>query len=184
MPPPFRRPSPNSRLLNEENPVNVNIEGSCAPRFKKVRAAFERNFSERSEVGAATAIWVEGELVVNLWGGSADASGTTPWRENTLAPIYSGTKGLTSTCVHLLADRGELDLDAPVAAYWPEFGQAGKETITVGMVMSHRSGVIGPRERLTPEQTLDWDAVCEKLAAAEPWWRPGKIGRASCRERV
>ena len=135
MPPPFRRPSPNSRLLNEEHPVNVNIEGSCAPRFKKVRAAFERNFSERSEVGAATAIWVEGELVVNLWGGSADAAGTTPWRENTLAPIYSGTKGLTSTCVHLLVDRGELDLDAPVTAYWPEFGQAGKADVTVRQLL-------------------------------------------------
>jgi CubicO group peptidase (beta-lactamase class C family) len=138
-----------------------------------VRAAFERNFSDHNEIGAAAAIWVEGDLVVNLWGGWADAAATKPWRENTLAPIYSGTKGLTSTCVHLLVDRGEIDLDAPVATYWPEFGQAGKETITVGMVMSHRSGVIGPRERLTPEQTLDWDAVCEKLAAAEPWWEPG-----------
>jgi CubicO group peptidase (beta-lactamase class C family) len=80
---------------------------------------------------------------------------------------------LTSTCIHLLADRGELDLQAPVAEYWPEFAQAGKQDITVAMVLGHRSGVIGPRTRLTPEQTLDWDTVCEHLANAEPWWEPG-----------
>jgi CubicO group peptidase (beta-lactamase class C family) len=90
-----------------------------------------------------------------------------------LAAVYSGTKGLTSTCVHLLADRGHIDLDAPVAAYWPDFGQAGKDDITIAMVMSHRSGVIGPRQRLTPTQTLDWETVCERLAVAEPWWEPG-----------
>jgi CubicO group peptidase (beta-lactamase class C family) len=145
----------------------------CARRFEKVRTAFERNFVERDEIGAALAVWVEGDLVVNLWGGWADAAGTKPWCEDTLASVYSGTKGLTSTCVHLLADRGEIDLDAPVATYWPEFGQAGKDAITIGTVMSHRSGVIGPRERLTPEQTLEWHTVCEKLAVAEPWWEPG-----------
>jgi CubicO group peptidase (beta-lactamase class C family) len=97
----------------------------CARRFEKVRTAFERNFVEHDEIGAALAVWVEGDLVVNLWGGWADAAGTKPWCEDTLASVYSGTKGLTSTCVHLLADRGEIDLDAPVATYWPEFGQAG-----------------------------------------------------------
>lgn len=150
-----------------------NIHGSCADGFDGVRHAFERNFAERDEIGAAVAVWVDGDLAVNLWGGSADAARTRPWREDTLAPVYSGTKGLTSTCVHLLADRGEIDVDAPVATYWPEFGQAGKESITLRMVMSHRSGVIGPRKRLTPEQTLDWREVCKRLAAAEPWWAPG-----------
>jgi CubicO group peptidase (beta-lactamase class C family) len=151
----------------------VNIEGFCAQKFEKVRTAFERNFLEHNEVGAAVSIWVEGDLAVSLWGGWRDAENTKPWREDTLAAVYSGTKGLTSTCVHLLVDRGELDLDKPVAVYWPEFGQEGKEAITIGMVMGHRSGVIGPRERLTPEQALDWDTVCERLAAAEPWWEPG-----------
>ncbi|MBO0864430.1 MAG: beta-lactamase family protein [Mycobacterium sp.] len=149
------------------------MQGSCAGGFENVRTAFERNFVECGEVGAAVAVWVEGDLVVNLWGGWADAARTKPWREDTLAAVYSGTKGLTSTCVHLLVDRGEIDLDAPVARYWPEFGQAGKESITLRMVMSHRSGVIGPRKRLAPEQTLDWDGVCERLAKAEPWWEPG-----------
>jgi CubicO group peptidase (beta-lactamase class C family) len=128
---------------------------------------------QRNEVGAAVAAWVEGELVVNLWAGTADAAGTRPWQVDTLATVLSGTKGLTSTCVHRLVEHGELDLDAPVARYWPEFGQAGKEAITIAMVMSHRSGAIGPHKRLPWQQVTDWDLVCERLAAAEPWWEPG-----------
>jgi CubicO group peptidase (beta-lactamase class C family) len=151
----------------------VSIGGSCAPEFDKVRTAFTQNFAERDEVGAAVAVWVEGELVVNLWGGWSDAGRSTPWQQNTLASVFSGSKGLTSTCVHVLADRGEIDLHAPVAAYWPEFGQAGKESITVATVMGHRSGVIGPRTRMTPREACEWDRVCEKLAEAEPWWEPG-----------
>jgi CubicO group peptidase (beta-lactamase class C family) len=153
--------------------LEVPIGGSCAPEFDQVHAAFERNFAERDEVGAAVAVWVDGELVVNLWGGWADAARMKPWQEDTLASVFSGSKGLTSTCVHLLADRGEIDLHAPVATYWPEFGQAGKESITIATVMGHRSGVIGPRERLSPEAVADWDLVCEKIAAAQPWWQPG-----------
>lgn len=152
---------------------DVRIQGSCASRFERVHDSFQQNFSLRDEVGAAVAVWVDGELVVNLWGGSADLAGTRPWQENTLATVLSGSKGLTSTCVHQLAERGEIDLQAPVARYWPEFGQAGKEAITIAMVMGHRSGVIGPRTRLTWEQVTDWDLVCERLAAAEPWWEPG-----------
>lgn len=149
------------------------IHGSCAPDFVGVSDAFERNFSLRDEAGAAVAVWVDGNLVVNLWGGHADAAGQRPWQEDTLTTVLSGTKGLTSTCVHQLADRGELDLDAPVSRYWPEFGQAGKEDVTLAMVMSHRSGVIGPRTRVTTEQLCDWDYVCGRLAIAEPWWKPG-----------
>jgi CubicO group peptidase (beta-lactamase class C family) len=151
----------------------LNIDGVCASGFERVRTAFEGNFTDRGEVGAAVAVWVDGELVVNLWGGWADAARSRAWRGDTLASIFSGSKGLTSTCVHLLADRGEIDLHAPVAAYWPEFGQAGKEAITIASVMSHRSGVIGPRRRMAPEEALDWDHVCRHLAAAEPWWEPG-----------
>jgi CubicO group peptidase (beta-lactamase class C family) len=127
---------------------------------------------QRREIGAAVAAWVDGELVVNLWAGTADGAGTRPWQVDTLGTVLSGTKGLTSTCVHQLVERGELDLDAPVARYWPEFKQAGKEAITIRMVMSHRSGVIGPRKRLPWQQVTDWGLVCERLAAAEPWWEP------------
>ncbi|MGD1238004.1 serine hydrolase domain-containing protein [Mycobacterium seoulense] len=149
------------------------IHGSCAPDFAAVRDAFERNFTRGDEVGAAVAVWVDGNLVVNLWGGWADAARTRHWQQDTLTTVLSGTKGLSATCVHQLADRGELDLQAPVAHYWPEFGQAGKRDITLAMVMSHRSGVIGPRTRLRWEDVADWDFVCEQLAAAEPYWEPG-----------
>ena len=149
------------------------IRGSCASDFVGVRDAFERNFALRHEVGAAVAVWVDGALVVNLWGGSADAARTRPWRQSTLTTVLSGTKALTATCLHQLADRGEVDLHAPIARYWPEFGQAGKEHITLAMVMGHRSGVIGPRTRMRWEEVADWDYVCEQLVVAEPWWEPG-----------
>ena len=153
--------------------AEVDIHGSCASRFEGVRDAFVRNFALRHEIGAAVAAWVDGELVVNLWAGTADAAGTRPWQVDTMATVLSGTKGLTSTCIHQLVERGELDLNAPVARYWPEFAQAGKQDITIAMVMSHRSGVIGPRQRLHWQQVTEWDLVCERLAAAEPWWEPG-----------
>lgn len=152
---------------------HVDIKGSCAARFIRVREAFERNFTLSNEIGAAVAVWVDGNLVVNLWGGAADAARARPWQQDTLATVLSGTKALTATCVHQLADRGELDLHAPIARYWPEFGQAGKEAITLAMVLGHRSGVIGPRLRMNWEKVTDWDFVCEQLAAAEPWWTPG-----------
>ena len=149
------------------------IGGTCVSRFSSVRDAFEKNFTHNSEVGAAVAIWVDGDLVVNLWGGYSDARRRKHWRQDTLASVFSGTKGLTSTCMHMLADRGEIDLHAPVADYWPEFGQAGKSEITIASVLGHRSGVIGPRTRMHWNDTSDWDLVCERLAAAEPWWKPG-----------
>jgi CubicO group peptidase (beta-lactamase class C family) len=153
--------------------ADVDVQGSCATRFERVRDAFAQNFALRDEVGAAVAVYVDGDLVVDLWGGAADSAGCRPWRQDTLATVFSGTKGLTSTCVHQLVERGEIELDAPVARYWPEFAQAGKDNITVAMVMSHRSGVIGPRTRMPWQQATDWDLVCEQLAAAEPWWEPG-----------
>lgn len=151
----------------------VPIHGTYDPRFSAVRANFERNFTHDNEVGAAVAVWVDGDLVVNLWGGWADAKRQRPWRENTLASVFSGSKGLSSTCIHLLADRGEIDLDAPVSQYWPEFAQAGKQDITVAMVLGHRSGLIAPRTRMHWSEVTDWDRVCDALAAAEPWWKPG-----------
>ncbi|WP_431236668.1 serine hydrolase domain-containing protein [Mycolicibacterium aichiense] len=152
---------------------HIPIGGACAAGFGAVRDAFEANFTSRAEVGAAVAVWVDGDLVVNLWGGYADARRRRRWREDTLASVFSGTKGLTSTCVHLLADRGELDLHAPVARYWPEFASNGKQDITIAAVLGHRSGVIGPRTRMHWSDTTDWDRVCADLAAAEPWWPPG-----------
>ena len=161
------------RIQHPGATADIAIHGTCATRFDGVRRAFTQNFVQGKEIGAAVAAWVDGELVVNLWAGMADEAGSKPWQVDTLSTVLSGTKGLTSTCVHQLVERGDLDLNAPVARYWPEFAQAGKEDITLGMVMSHRSGVIGPRQRMDWTQVTDWDLVCERLAAAEPWWEPG-----------
>ena len=152
---------------------HIPIGGACAAGFGAVRDAFEMNFTARDEVGAAVAVWVDGDLVVDLWGGYADVRRRRQWRQNTLASVFSGPKGLTATCIHLLADRGEIDLYAPVAQYWPEFAQRGKQDITVASVLGHRSGVIGPRTSMHWSDTTDWDRVCADLAAAEPWWPPG-----------
>jgi len=149
------------------------VDGRCAPGFAGVREAFERNFREHGDIGAAVAVTVDGEAVVDLWGGHADAAGTRTWERDTLVNVYSTSKGMTALCAHLLVDRGELDLDAPVARYWPEFGQAGKQDIPVRWLLSHRAGLIAPREPLPPGCAYDWEAVCAALAAAPPWWSPG-----------
>ncbi|MFB8774235.1 serine hydrolase domain-containing protein [Streptomyces broussonetiae] len=149
------------------------VHGHCDPRFTAVRAAFEENFRERGELGAAVAVTVDGETVVDLWGGWADAARTRPWERDTLVNVWSTTKGPVALCAHLLADRGLLDLDAPVAAYWPEFAAAGKEKVLVRHLLSHRAGLAGLREPLSLEQLCDWQLTADRLAATEPWWEPG-----------
>ncbi|WP_020501176.1 serine hydrolase domain-containing protein [Sciscionella marina] len=149
------------------------LSGTCAPGFDRLRAAFEANFTERGEVGAAIAVTVGGETVVDLWGGYADAGRGRSWQADTLVNVYSTTKGMTALCAHLLVDRGELDLDAPVARYWPEFAQAGKGEIPVRWLLSHRAGLIAPHEPLAETEVRDWDTMCARLAATEPWWEPG-----------
>ncbi|MFI7319691.1 serine hydrolase domain-containing protein [Streptomyces venezuelae] len=153
--------------------MTVRVHGTCAPGFDGVRAEFERSFAERGELGAAVAATVGGELVVDLWGGDADRSGTRPWERDTLVNVYSTTKGMTALCAHLLVERGELDLDAPVARYWPEFAGAGKADIPVRWLLSHRAGLIAPGEPMAPGAVYDWEKVTEALAATRPWWRPG-----------
>ncbi|MEU7487353.1 serine hydrolase domain-containing protein [Streptomyces sp. NPDC042319] len=153
--------------------VTAVVQGHCAPGFENVRAEFARNFAERGEVGASLAVTRDGEFVVDLWGGYADAARSRPWERDTLVNVYSTSKGMTALCAHLLADRGELDLDAPVARYWPEFAQAGKAEVPVRWLLSHRAGLIAPREPLAPDDVYDWEKTCAVLAATEPWWQPG-----------
>ena len=156
--------------MSESEPT---IEGHCDERFLAVRAAFEENFRERGELGAAVTLYVDGAAVVDLWGGWADEARTRPWERETLVNVWSTTKGPTALCAHLLADRGLLDLDAPVATYWPEFAAAGKEGLPVRHLLSHRAGLSGLREPHTIEQLYDWELTCARLAATEPWWEPG-----------
>ncbi|MET7754616.1 serine hydrolase domain-containing protein [Streptomyces sp. NPDC005389] len=148
-------------------------EGHCDPRFAAVREAFEDNFRTREELGAAVTVQVHGETVVDLWAGWADAARTRPWERDTVVNVWSTTKGVTALCAHLLADRGLLDLDAPVAAYWPEFAAAGKEKLPVRHLLSHRAGLSGLREPLTLAEFYDWEVTTARLAATEPWWEPG-----------
>lgn len=149
------------------------VRGRCEARFEAVRNAFEENFGERDELGAAVTVTLHGQTVVDLWGGWADAERTRPWERDTVVNVWSTTKGATALCAHILADRGLLDLDAPVAAYWPEFAAAGKEGVLVRHLLSHRAGLAGPREPLSFEQFCDWELTVKRLAAQEPWWEPG-----------
>ena len=111
--------------------------------------------------------------MVDLWGGWADAGRTRPWERDTLVNVWSTTKGPTALCAHILADRGLLDLDAPVAAYWPEFAAAGKEGVLVRHLLSHRAGLSGLREPHSLAQLYDWELTTGRLAAQAPWWEPG-----------
>lgn len=151
----------------------IRIEGHCDKRFAAVRTAFEKNFTERGELGAAVTVLVGGDKVVDLWGGWADGDRTVPWRRDTVVNVWSTTKGPTALCAHILADRGLLDLDAPVADYWPEFAAAGKKGVLVRHLLSHRAGLAGLREPHSLEQLYDWELTCARLAATEPWWEPG-----------
>ncbi|MEW1645141.1 serine hydrolase domain-containing protein [Streptomyces sp. NPDC091219] len=156
--------------MSEHQPA---VEGHCDPRFTAVRAALEENFRDRGELGAAVTVTVGGETVADLWGGWADAAGTRPWERDTLVNVWSTTKGPVALCAHILADRGALDLDAPVAAYWPGFAAAGKENVLVRHLLSHRAGLAGLREPHSLAQLYDWEVTTERLAATEPWWEPG-----------
>jgi CubicO group peptidase (beta-lactamase class C family) len=149
------------------------IDGICAPRFEKVRDAFAANFAAGKEVGASFAATLDGALVVDLWGGHADAARTRPWTRDTIVNVWSTTKAMTALAAHMLVDRGVIDLDAPVAKYWPEFAAGGKASIPVHMLLSHRAGLAGLREKMPVEALWNWDAMPTALAAQEPWWEPG-----------
>jgi CubicO group peptidase (beta-lactamase class C family) len=149
------------------------IEGTCVPRFAQVREEFERDFADRGEVGASVCVTVDGEAVVDLWGGMADPDGGRAWTEDTIGNVWSCTKGATALCAHMLAARGELDLNAPVVTYWPEFGKNGKDTVLVRHLLNHQVGLPAPREPLPAGAFYDWDFMVEALAAQEPFWHPG-----------
>jgi CubicO group peptidase (beta-lactamase class C family) len=149
------------------------IDGHCDPRFASVRDAFSANFEAGREVGASFAATVNGELVVDLWGGYADAASTRPWESDTIINVFSTTKAMTALCAHILVDGGALDVDSPVARYWPEFAQAGKERITTRQLLSHTAGLAAIRQPLPTEALYDWARMIEVLAAESPWWEPG-----------
>ncbi|HEY7158155.1 MAG TPA: serine hydrolase domain-containing protein [Gemmataceae bacterium] len=148
-------------------------QGVCDARFHSIRGEFERNFAERGEVGASVCVTIDGRVVVDLWGGFAERHTHRPWERDTIGLVWSSTKGATALCAHMLVSRGLLDLDRPVAAYWPEFAQAGKESVTVRMLLDHQAGLPAIRQPLAPGGLYDWRYMTDVLAAEAPFWEPG-----------
>jgi CubicO group peptidase (beta-lactamase class C family) len=149
------------------------IRGGVDEGYGKVADAFRANFTERGEIGAACALYRDGRKVVDLWGGYRDGEQRLPWEEDTLVTVFSSTKGMSSTAIPVAHSRGWLDVDAPVARYWPEFGQAGKAAITVRQLMSHQAGLAVLDQRLDLATVADPDRLADILARQEPAWEPG-----------
>jgi CubicO group peptidase (beta-lactamase class C family) len=151
----------------------ANLHGFCDERFKAVSAALARNLDSGEELGASLVLDIDGDLVIDTWGGFCDEARRVPWSEHTITNVWSSTKTVTSLAALMLVDRGELDVDAPVARYWPEFAAQGKQAVLVRHLMSHSSGVSGLDQPAAVEDLYDWDAATSRMAAQAPWWEPG-----------
>jgi CubicO group peptidase (beta-lactamase class C family) len=163
---------PPRQLTSAAEGLQMQTNGTCSPAFDAVRTAFAANFDAGSELGASVAVTVNGEFVVDLWAGLAASDGR-PWEQDTIVNVYSSTKTMAALCVLMLADRGKLDLDAPVATYWPEFAQNGKGSVLVSQVMAHSAGLPGFDPPVEVADLYDWQKSCDNLAAQAPWWQPG-----------
>ncbi|WP_328672269.1 serine hydrolase domain-containing protein [Streptomyces sp. NBC_00328] len=149
------------------------VEGKTTDRFEPVRAALAAHIESGDELGASIAVDVDGVMEVDIWGGHADEARTVPWSEDTLVSLWSTTKTLSSLAALVLVDRGALDLDRPVADYWPEFGAQGKQDIEVRHVLGHTSGLSGWQQPFTMDDLCDWPTASGRLAEQAPWWKPG-----------
>jgi CubicO group peptidase (beta-lactamase class C family) len=149
------------------------VNGTTAEGFDGVRDAFAKNFTDGLEIGASFAAYYNGTKVVDLWGGVADPNQGTDWNEDTIALVFSTTKGITAMCANKLAQEGKLDLDAKVAMYWPEFAAGGKENMPVSYLLSHQAGLAWVGGELTAEEVFSWDPVVDLLAEQTPHWEPG-----------
>lgn len=157
---------------NGKNNDQAIVSGFTDPRFSSLRALFEKGFAD-GELGASLCVTIDGQVVLDLWGGSADASATVPWERDTITTVYSSTKVLAGVTALLLWDRGELDYEAPVARYWPEFAAAGKGEVTVGQVMAHTAGIPVFHTPIVRADLYDWQKCCDILAAQPLDWAPG-----------
>jgi CubicO group peptidase (beta-lactamase class C family) len=151
----------------------ADLDGTFDERFRGVRNALAATLDSGLDIGASVAVALDGELVVDLWGGWADEAAGTEWERDTITNVWSTTKTMAALCALILADRGELDVESPVARYWPEFKAAGKEAVEVRHLLGHTSGLSGWQERMRPEDLYDWEKATSVLAAQEPWWEPG-----------
>jgi CubicO group peptidase (beta-lactamase class C family) len=164
---------PTAAAAQADRAARAAVSGFVAPGFEEVRAEFERNFASRGEIGAAVAAYWRGEKVVDLWGGRRTPEGRAPWNEDTMVVVMSSTKGLAAMTVAVANARGLVDYDAPVARYWPEFAQNGKEAITVRQLLGHEAGLVLIDEDLSVERVRDLDDVARVLARQKPEWQPG-----------
>lgn len=155
--------------------MNAAIHGHVDPAFARVGDAFRANFSARGEVGAAVCVFSEGRKVVDLWGGMADPQAGKPWAEDTLVCMMSVGKGMAALCLHRLISQGRVDLDQPVALYWPQFGEAGKQDILVRHVLGGTSGVLYA-DGAPPLSVMEWDVMTGAIARQAPEWPPGARG--------
>jgi CubicO group peptidase (beta-lactamase class C family) len=151
----------------------ITVHGDVEPRFTRVRDAFAENFARRGDVGAACCVYHRGRPVVDVWAGLADRERGTPWTRDTIQIVFSTTKGMAALCVLRLIERGRLDLDAPIASYWPEFAANGKAAIPVRWALCHKSGLANVEGTFTLEEVLAWDPVVRAIAAQRPNWEPG-----------
>jgi CubicO group peptidase (beta-lactamase class C family) len=151
----------------------MEIHGSCTDQFSAVREVFATSLRSGADVGASVAIYLDGEPVVDLWGGYADQARTQPWQQNTITNVWSTTKTMTALCALVLADRGELDLSAPVAKYWPEFATGGKDRVEVRHLLSHTAGLPDWDQPMTLDDLCDWEKATTLLAHQMPRWEPG-----------
>ncbi len=156
------------------------VHGFCDDRFVAVRQVLEASLLSGADTGAGVAASIDGEMVIDLWGGTAsrdpnDGQPRTPWERDTIVNVWSSTKTMLALAALMLADRGELDVHAPVARYWPEFAANGKESIEVRHLLGHTSGLSGWTEPTTVDDLYDWDLSCSRLAAQAPWWEPGTM---------
>ena len=151
----------------------TDVQGSCDPRFDAMRAILAANLASGADVGASAAVVLDGQMVVDLWGGWADEARTTPWQADTITNVWSSTKTMMALSALMLVDRGQLDVDAPVAEYWPEFAANGKAGVLVRHLLSHTSGVSGWDQPVEIGDLYDWGKSTSMLAAQAPWWEPG-----------
>ena len=153
--------------------TGVTVQGYLAPQFDAVARAFERNFSEFDELGASCCVYLNGEPVVDIWGGWADVAKTKPWQEHTLSGFYSVGKSFTALCALRAADQHGFDLDAPLTDIWPEYGQNGKQHTTLRHLLTHRAGMPAIRKPLPDDALFDWSLLVDTLAEQKPYWEPG-----------
>ncbi|MFE1288569.1 serine hydrolase domain-containing protein [Streptomyces sp. NPDC058751] len=151
----------------------MDVNGTVAEGFEPVREAFAANFATLGDRGAAVTVYRDGRKVVDLWGGTRDVDGTEPWERDTAQIVRSATKGVAAAVLLILAQRGQLDPDAPVAAYWPEYKAHGKERTRVRHLLAHRAGVPAVDRPLTPAEAADPDLTAAAMAAQTPAWEPG-----------